>query len=100
MKSLLALIALTALLIGCSNAQPQIETRVVQPNIIHPERPTPIRLKDEKLYPCKVDGQDVLCMKPQDAEILIENKVIVGRWVSEANNIIDYYRRVLPAPLL
>jgi hypothetical protein len=39
-----------------------------------------------------------LCMTPDDARKEVHNKTSVGRWMSEANNVIDYYERtVTPA---
>jgi hypothetical protein len=79
------------MLTGCLSASPRIVSVTPQPVAIKPERPSPIRLVDENFIPCVYNQQDMICLTPNNAQALIENKVKIGRWMGQANNVIDYY---------
>jgi len=56
---------------------------------IHPPRPAPVKLYDP---PWKICGDNV-CLTPREAERDLRNKVEIGRFIFEAQSLINYYRR-------
>jgi hypothetical protein len=64
-------------------------TVFVEKQIVHPPRPKPVQLLDERWYAC---GNQV-CMKPAEAKKVLRNKAEVGRYMREMDNLVDYYRK-------
>jgi len=78
------------MLTGCSSgsAVKPKPTLFVEKPLIHPPKPKPVTLIDERWYPC---GERI-CMSPAEAKKLLRNKAEVGRYMRESDNLIDYYR--------
>lgn len=78
------------MLTGCSStlATRPAPTVIVEKPLIHPPKPNPVRLRDEHWYAC---GEQV-CMTPAEAKKVLENKAEVGRYMTEMNNLVEYYR--------
>ena len=82
------------MLTACSSGsadRPKL-TSVNQAPIVHPSKPRPVTLQDEKWYPCGPNGKS-LCMNPAEAKKLLRNKAELGRYMTEMNNLVDYYRK-------
>jgi hypothetical protein len=85
-----------SLLTGCSAGlraqKPPVRTNL--PIVIyHPPVPQPVKLHDEKLLSCMVDGQQMVCMSMEDARAMVANKIEVGIWMDRARNLIKYYQK-------
>lgn len=79
------------MLTGCSSgsANRPAPTVFVEKTVVHPPKPKPVKLMDERWYPCG----DQLCMAPAEAKKVLRNKAEVGRYMGEMNNLVEYYRK-------
>ena len=83
-----SLIGLTA----CSTLSQQEGPLVIaQPPLaeVKPARPAPFKLYRE---PWKACGNK-LCLAPNEAKQSLQNKAKVGRWMGQANAVMNYYER-------
>lgn len=81
-------------LTGCSSlsvVKPETTSFVDAP-IIHPPRPRPVQLFNERWYAC---GEQI-CMSPADAKKMMQNKAEIARFMREMDNLVEYYRQLQP----
>ncbi len=79
-------------LTACSTTQQpavvSIETTVRD----HPAEPDPLHLQKVNYKQC---GKDI-CLTPKEAKKDLANKIQTGRWITQAKNVICFYRKVDP----
>ncbi|WP_092498661.1 hypothetical protein [Faunimonas pinastri] len=64
--------------------------------IVHPARPGPVKLYDEKWQGC--ESGKMVCVTPDDARKSVENKIAVGRWMTKMNGLVTYYEKQTADP--
>lgn len=79
-------------LIGCSNVphDRELNLTIERTKTVHPPLPEPMKLKDEKFVAC--ENGTMVCMTPEDAKVIPQNKKEMGRWSSEIMGVVRYYR--------
>lgn len=71
---------------------PGIDVTVGKTKIVHPARPAPLRLQDEKFEACE-NGTKV-CLTLEEAKKIPANKQEIGRYVGEINAVLNYYQAI------
>lgn len=82
-----------AALTGCSNGLPKgVDVTVTETKQVHPAPPGEIKLQDVDWQKCG----SKFCLSASDVQKELRNKAVVGRWMSQAKNVICYYRSFDP----